>query len=162
MKTKLIYSIALVALVAAAASVSANPRHHHKGFHGGGPMSGPTEIGRVLHLAHRLEAVAAEIGLSEEQRDAIHAVVDGARPQLRDLARELRGNRDALRDASAPDSYDSAAVASLAATQGDLIERGIVLGAQVRHDVLSVLTPEQREQLEALRAERRGWGPGPR
>lgn len=161
MKTRLICSVAMGALLASG-SVLANP-WHHKGFADGGPgpMGGPPEIGMVLHLAHRLEMVADEIGLTDEQRDAIHAVVDQARPQLRDLAREMRGNRDALRDASAPGSYDPAAVAGLAANQGDLIERGIVLGAQVRHDVLSVLTQDQRAQLEALRAEHRGRGPRP-
>ncbi len=157
-KTLMIPSL-LLGLLAIAATAQANPFHRdHGGGFRGGPMSGPTEIGRVLHLAGRLEAVAEEIGLSEAQRDEIHAVVDQARPELRDLAREMRGNRDALRGASAPESYDQTAVAELAAAQGDLIARGIVLGAQVRHDVLAVLSLEQREQLQALRAERRRFG----
>ena len=157
MNKSLLISALLLGMVATAGTVQARPAHgDHGGFHHG-PMGGPPEIGRVLHLAGRLERVAEEIGLSEEQRDAIHAVVDQARPQLRDLGRELRGNRDALRDASAPDSYDAAAVESLAVTQGELIAQAIVLGAQVRHDVLALLTPEQRERLEAMRAERRGF-----
>ena len=156
MRKAYLFPFILAGAVAAAGTVQANPFHKGQGdgFRGG-PMNGPTEVDRVLQLAHRLERVAEQIGLSEEQRDAIHAVVDEARPQLRDLGGEMRANRDELREASSPENYDPGAVSALATAQGELIARGIVLGAQVRFDVLAVLTPDQREQLEALRGERR-------
>ncbi|MDJ0655526.1 MAG: Spy/CpxP family protein refolding chaperone [Xanthomonadales bacterium] len=119
---------------------------------GGGPRG-------VLGGLERIERMAGELQITDEQRDAIRAVVDGVRPQLREVFDGMRENREAIRETTFADSYDAAAVAQLAEVQGDLMAQTIVIRHQARADVMNLLTPEQRTQLAGMRAsrcERRG------
>ena len=120
---------------------------------------GPHGIEGLLHLSHHLERVAEELNVTDEQRDSIRAIIDAARPQFQEVGDSLRANRELIRTVSSPDAYDTEAVAILADEQGALVSQMVVLGAQTKVDVLSILTAEQREQLEDLREERGGrWG----
>jgi Spy/CpxP family protein refolding chaperone len=109
------------------------------GFHGRGSY-GDID-GRVERLADRLD-------LSKEQRNAMRAIVDKARPQMRDLRDRLVDNRKQLRALEREAKPDEARVTQLADAQGRAIAELIVLRTKIIGEMRGVLTDEQRSRLE--------------
>jgi Spy/CpxP family protein refolding chaperone len=96
--------------------------------------------------------------LTTEQKEAIKAIRKTTRDAMRDLRDDMHDNRRDLRDA-VEDDADMATIRNLAKNQGDQIARMIVLRAEVRNKINSVLTEEQRQQLQDMRGPGRGFGP---
>jgi Spy/CpxP family protein refolding chaperone len=97
------------------------------------------------------------LDLSSEQQDRIRGMVEAARPQLQALRGQLRDGRQTFREAHPPTDFDEAAIRAHVAAQSGVMADLAVLGAKLRADVLAVLTPEQLEQLEGMRAKRQEW-----
>ncbi|MES9947047.1 MAG: Spy/CpxP family protein refolding chaperone [Candidatus Thiodiazotropha sp.] len=97
--------------------------------------------------------------LSTEQKQVLKDIRKATRDAMRDLRDAMQDNRTELRDAMI-DNADMASIRSLAEKQGDQVTRMIVLRAEVRNKINSVLTEEQREQLQDLRWSEKGFGPG--
>ena len=147
MKHRFLLITSLMMLFAATASA-----------HPFGPGRGPERgMGSApfLRLAGMLRHVAEELGITEAQRDEIRSILEDARDEVAPLRTALRDNRDAIKAAATPESYDPAAVATLAGVHGELTTELVLIGSRVRVDIMNVLTVEQREQLEALKQERR-------
>jgi Spy/CpxP family protein refolding chaperone len=103
--------------------------------------------------ARMIDEHAEELGLDDEQRQAIRAIVDESRAEAEELHQQLRDAHKALRDLLEQESPNEAAVMKQAEKIGSL-ETAMHkhrLGALLR--VRAVLTPEQREQLTRLRDE---------
>lgn len=134
-------------LLTAGTTAMANPHHQRGDRHG--------LMGDAMKMVHRLERAAEALDISDTQMDQILSVVDSARPEFRDLRRAMRDNRKAIKEASTADQYDADQVAALAADHGELAARLIVLGSQVRHDIHSQLTTEQRSKLAEMKERRK-------
>jgi Spy/CpxP family protein refolding chaperone len=91
-------------------------------------------------IPHRL---AYRLGLSQEQRQALEAIAEKHRSDLRQLRDSISDNGRALRKAQADDPK----LQELAAAQGKAIADMIVLHKQIRAEVDKVLTDQQRERL---------------
>jgi Spy/CpxP family protein refolding chaperone len=94
------------------------------------------------------------LGISAEQRQALDAIQDKYRPQIRTLHEQISDSRDALRGMPANDPK----LGELAAQQGKAMADMIVLRKQMRAEVDKVLTDQQKAQLRDMRF-RRGDGP---
>ena len=112
--------------------------------------------GGIERLIGHLSRAADELELSDEQLDQMFAVADASRGELRDLMLHMRNNHKALRETARFENYDADAVSELAATQGDLTARMIVLGTRMRAEIMAILSPEQRSKVEAFKENRRG------
>jgi Spy/CpxP family protein refolding chaperone len=99
--------------------------------------------------------------LTEEQKLVINDIRKATRTAMRDLREEMHDNRRDLRDAI-EDNEDIETIRKLAKQQGDQVASMIVLRAEVRNKIDSVLSKEQRQQLEDMRWSGREFGPGPR
>jgi Spy/CpxP family protein refolding chaperone len=125
-----------------------------QGRHGGGHgRFGDHEGGDGLRFfEHMLPRLAEELGLSDEQLSEIQTIVDTARPKIEDSAQKLREGRETYREAIEDPTYfnEEAFRAHAEAQHSIQTELGVVVG-QAKADVFSVLTPEQREQLEEMR-----------
>jgi protein CpxP len=95
--------------------------------------------------------------LTDEQKDQLREIRKAARDAMRDARDEMRDNREALHDAMV-DNADLETIRQLADKQGDRIARMIVLRAEIRDNINSVLTEAQQEQLSDLRGPGRGFG----
>jgi len=95
----------------------------------------------------RIERMAQRLNLSTEQRDAMRAIVDKARPQMRALRDRLTDNRTQLRTLTLQGNADEARVRTLADAQGKAMADLIVLRTQMRSEMDKVLTEPQRQQL---------------
>jgi Spy/CpxP family protein refolding chaperone len=99
--------------------------------------------------------------LTEDQKGAIKDIRNTTRDAMRDLRDEMHDNRTELRDAM-EDEADMQTIRGLAKKQGEQVTRMIVLRAEVRNKVNTVLSEEQRQQLQNMRWSDRGFGPGPK
>ena len=95
--------------------------------------------------------------LSEQQREEIHAILETQREEsseLRGVTLEKRRALHAAARAEGAEGLDEEAI-RLAASELAAVEAEIVIRhARVRQRVRSVLTPEQRDELEQMREER--------
>jgi Spy/CpxP family protein refolding chaperone len=107
------------------------------------------------HVARRITpierpALREQLGLSEDQVQAIREIHARHWQSMRETARTLREARRALREMALAEA-DDAAFTAKAAEVRELT--GQVLEARVRtlQEVARILTPEQREKLRELR-----------
>lgn len=125
------------------------------GRHGGGPgRFGGEDAGHGLRFfEHMLPRLAEELGLSDEQLGEIQTIIDAARPQIEEYAEQLRDGREAYRaENDDPTYFNPESFRTHAQAQHEIqIKMGVIAG-QAKADAFKVLTPEQLEQLEEMRA----------
>lgn len=95
--------------------------------------------------------------LSEAQRKGIFRLMHAQAPLLREKARLARQARDALHETALAGVYDEARVKALSRKSAEAVAAIIELRARLRYDIYQLLTPVQRQQLDARR---RGRSPG--
>jgi len=121
------------------------PRHH--GFGQSGPGAPGPEMpfdGAPLgHLRH--------LDLSEAQQDKLFAIMHAAAPQQRAQMKAERKAHEALRALGGSPRFDEARANAAARDLGQAIAAGAVLRARIESQVLALLTPEQREQMQRHR-----------
>ena len=96
----------------------------------------------------RIERMADVLGLTEDQRDSVRAIVDKSRPQKRALRDKLTQNRKQLRALTQQGTPKESEVRALADAQGRAIADMIVLSTRIQADINAVLTQEQREKMQ--------------
>ena len=101
-----------------------------------------------------IERLAARLNVSKEQRDAMYAVVDKARPQERALRDQLIETHTQLRALKQQGTPKESEVRKLADAQGKAIADMIVLRTKVQTEIRGVLTDAQRQQLDQWREQR--------
>jgi Spy/CpxP family protein refolding chaperone len=101
-----------------------------------------------------IEHMAASLDLSKQQRDAMYAILDKARPQTRELRDRLAENHKQMRALMQQGTPKDSEVRKLADAQGKAIADMIVLHTKVRTEIQGVLTDAQRQQLEQWRGQR--------
>ena len=150
--TRLMMSLGAIALVAVPIVVLAQgpgggpadcPRGTSMGKGPGGPEGG--------HLGFLLGRVGDKIGLSDEQRSQIEAILGQERPALQSLREQARTAREEWQQSHDPGVFDEAAAQAFAASQAQLHADMMVAKMRVHSQVLAVLTDEQRAELEELR-----------
>lgn len=116
---------------------------------GPGPAGGFGLLGRGLR----------HLDLSQQQRDAIRAIVEAEQPKILELRQQLRDNRDKFRAENPPTQFNEAAVRAHAEAQAKIRTELAVVIARTRAKALAVLTPEQQAKLGELRSGReQRWG----
>jgi len=95
--------------------------------------------------------MASSLNLSKQQRDAMYAIADKARPQTRALRDRLAETHKQLRALTQQGTPKESEVRKLADAQGKAIADMIVLHTKVRTEILGVLTDAQRQQLDQWR-----------
>jgi protein CpxP len=102
-----------------------------------------------------------QLQVSDDQRSQIQSIFTDGRQTLRPLFLQLREKHAALQEAARDQPFDETLVRSQAQEIADVQARLIVARAQLRNQVLAVLTDEQKSRLSELRAERlerfRNW-----
>jgi Spy/CpxP family protein refolding chaperone len=125
---------------------------HMQGMHGcgmamgheHGPMMGHDEMfgddGEVPHALRHLQ-------LSEAQQDKIFAIMHGQAPQARELRKAMHKAHSALHELVTTGPYDDAKAKALSDSLGKALSESALLHARTHHQILDVLTPEQRQEL---------------
>lgn len=110
----------------------------------GGP-GGPGMLGRALQ----------ELSLTDAQRAEIRGTIESSRASSEPLREQLRATRRALRDAMTREVVNESEIRALSAQIAPLEAEAAVQRAHTHAAIVTVLTPDQRDELDALRAEAR-------
>jgi Spy/CpxP family protein refolding chaperone len=166
----MIAGIACIALLVAAGSLIAGEqgpggffghgqkmRGHFKGGPGGG-FGGPGGF----DITRMLDRIGEEIGLTEEQRTEIEAIVAEEQPGIEALREQMAELREQHRESMTPGEFDETAIRAFAQAQGNLATELMVSGARLKYRVYSVLTTEQQELLAQIREDRQSSRGGQR
>ena len=95
-----------------------------------------------------LARMTKSLDLNAEQQEKIKAIMDEHRTKVTPLRQSLDENRDKLRQAVKADTFDEAAVRSLAASQASAKTELMVERARMKSQIHALLTPEQRKLAE--------------
>jgi Spy/CpxP family protein refolding chaperone len=98
--------------------------------------------------------MAAELNLSDDQKQKLRALREAGAPAVRESAQRLRESRQKLRGMSPEDPGWAASVDEASRLAADAASRGVREGARMRAETWRILTPEQRTKLAALEAKR--------
>lgn len=120
------------------------------------PDGGFGDCGYKMHRGggheHHFDRLAERLELTDEQRSTVQAIVDEAKPKMREIKDQMRENRRSLRElTSQPDATDEQ-IRALADAQGTQLTELIVLRTKMRADIAATLTPEQLERFQDMRS----------
>jgi Spy/CpxP family protein refolding chaperone len=114
-------------------------------------LAGSTQ-GKNIFVMCLLSQISNRLNLSEEQREQVKDILTAEAPVVQPLVRQLFENRQDLESISAGGRFDEAEVRSIAQKQATVIVELIVVRERVKSEIYAILTPEQREKLQALHA----------
>jgi len=92
------------------------------------------------------------LNLTEAQRDAVFKIVYEQMPAMRDRMKQLRKSEEALHTLTSSNQYDDAKAKALAESVADDSAVLSLMRAQGEHKIFALLTPEQRKQVDELKA----------
>jgi periplasmic protein CpxP/Spy len=93
-----------------------------------------------------------QLGLSDQQKSQIKAILTAAHPEMQNLREQIHANSLTLRNTKPTDPNYASIVSQASQTHGSLSAQAMAQHAQVRAQVFKVLTPAQQTQLAALEA----------
>lgn len=140
MKNSIFAAIVSTVLVTASLTVAAQPPLRG-GDHGDGFA--------------RLEMLADQLGLSEQQEEAINQLLNASQLETavdRERARQIREELHALAD-----SFDAGQVQLLAEELGAITSRLTYAATAMQAEIRGLFSVEQAAQLEAMKLERAEW-----
>ncbi len=98
-----------------------------------------------------------QLDLTDDQRTQIEAITEESREWMSDQRNKMQENREQLSELMQKSPLNEAEVRKVADAQGGLKADMIVLRAQKRAKINTVLTDDQRTQLEERRGKRGGY-----
>lgn len=106
-----------------------------------------------MELKHdkRLEIMAEVLDLSEAQKQQIRDIVEQERTEMGDNKKKMCEGREQMRTLLESDTFDEAAIRSLAQSQSALRTEMLISRAKVKHQVFQLLTADQQELAEKLK-----------
>jgi len=135
---------AVFALVAAGWSGAAWAQGQAAPMRPGARLMRPLAMGTLMMPGR----IARQLGLTDQQRQDIRAVVQSHRDQMKPLVEQSRQLQRQLREAI--EANDTAAIDSLAVPLGQAQANLAKLRAQVRAEVFAKLTPDQQARAKQL------------
>jgi protein CpxP len=116
------------------------------------PMGDPPKLERGERPERNGERFLARmteaLNLSTEQQEKIKVIMEEHRNKVAPLRQSLAESRDKLHEAAKADSFDEAAVRSLATSQAATKTELMVERARMKSQIHALLTPEQRKLAE--------------
>ena len=139
--TSLVAGLVIIFLTAALVIVQAEqPGRGGSAFGGPGRSFGPGLFG--LRLAD----------LSETQREQVRAILERHETETRSLWEQQRTARSALEDSIVASPGDEGAIRQKSAELGSVDSELAVVRARMHAEVMTLLTPEQQQELQQDRA----------
>lgn len=102
---------------------------------------------RIERMQAQFDKIAAELELSESQKEQVQGIMQQNMPQMREIRRQSRDFKRELMSLD-PDSpnYDDT-VARLAEAQAELASSRVIQAAETKRAVFSVLSAEQKAKI---------------
>ncbi len=94
--------------------------------------------------------LAKELGLSKTQKVQLKTIRQQARQTVQPVVERLKQNRQAL--SAAVKAGDSAQIASLSKTQGELKGQALTIRSEAKAQIYADLTPDQRQKMDEIQS----------
>lgn len=108
----------------------------------------------VRQSVRKLVALRTELGVTEEQRAEIKAVVQAHREELVPAIKAAITRRQALREAVLADSPDEQSIRTAADELGKAVGDAAVIASRIAGEVKPILTQEQKTMLQQFHDDR--------
>ena len=109
----------------------------------------------AMPIVEQLTRTIRRLDLDDEQKAGIRIVMQDMKTEVRPIMEEMKAGHQQLRELVKAESYDEQAVAIVAEEEGKLAAERVKIASRTISEILSILTAEQREQLENMAAERK-------
>lgn len=149
----LLVVVAINGVIGAGLAYAFSPGGAHSCAQGRHAM-GPDGHDRAMDSDRMIEHMATKLNLSKEQRAAMFAIADKARPQTRALRERMAENRKQLHALMQQGAPNESELRKRAGDQGRAIADMIVLHAKIRAEMRGVLNDAQRQQIEQWHEQR--------
>ena len=122
-------------------------------------QAGPCHSARhewTSHHGHRgfeqqgMHKLMRKLDLSDQQREQVRDIMKKSRPQFQTLRTQMRDNQRRLMDINPDDPNYAAVVAQVSQANGQVMTQMIQARSQLRADMYKVLSPEQKQKLQAM------------
>lgn len=132
----------------------------NKGQHSQRGMQGMPMVEQIMRSLRRLD-------LEDEQRESIRAIMQDLKAETDPVMQKSRAVHLQLKELIKANVYDEEAITTLAVQEGDFAAERMMITSRALSQVYSLLSLEQRDELESMaaerqerRAERRAQRPG--
>lgn len=119
----------------------------NKGQHSQRGMHGMPMVEQIMRSLRRLD-------LEDEQRESIRAIMQDLKAETGPVMQKSRALHLQLKERIKADVYDEEAIATLAVQEGDFAAERMMITSRALSHVYSLLSQEQRDELEIMAAER--------
>jgi protein CpxP len=103
-------------------------------------------------------AMFHNLNLTDDQKARVKQIRESFGERTKSLREQLRAKRQELRQANDSGTFNEARATQVLTQEADLKARLMGEQFKLRQEMLTVLTPEQRTQVEQLRAQRKARG----
>ena len=113
---------------------------------------------RGMQAMPAVEAVMRAIrhlDLDAEQKEGIRGIMGGLKADVRPVMMATRENHEQLKELVKAATFNEEGVAALAEKEGNLAAERLMLTSRALSDIYSLLTAEQREELETMASKRK-------
>jgi periplasmic protein CpxP/Spy len=144
-----VLAASLLGVSATSTVMAASEAGPNDGQRGGYERHGWHREGGLSRMFERLD-------LTQEQRDKVSQIMDEGKAARQEKMKALWENRKALHEQAMAETYDAQRVQELADQQGKLRAELTVMRTETFHNIYGVLTPEQKQKLVEMKAQRKG------
>lgn len=123
------------------------------GAHGGPGLADKPVARLIQSVIGRKLILRSKMNVTDEQREKIRGIVESHKPRIVQAVKPIVTSKRALSEAVSAETTDQAAIRAACDQLGRSLGDAAVLGAQVRKEVLAVLTDDQRRLLDTFRSE---------
>ena len=131
--------------MALAQDFSGNPGN--KGQRSQRGMQGSPMVDQLMRGIRHLD-------LEDEQRENVRAIMQDLKAETSPVMQKTRAVHLQLRELIKADVYDESAIEALAVQEGDFVAERMMITSRALSEVYGQLTQEQRDELDAMAAER--------
>lgn len=148
----LIAGAAAVALLAGAGTTHAWAQRHHQG---GWSMDQGVPVERI---ERRVDRMLFEVDATADQKAKVHAIIEAAAKEIDPIRKSMSGTREQIRALLSAPQIDRAAVEAIRSRRIAAMDQISQHVTKAMEDAADVLTPEQRQKLATLDADRETHG----
>ncbi|MGK0250068.1 MAG: protein CpxP [Oleispira sp.] len=148
-KKALVIAIALPMALGSASALAFGGGNHHGGNHYGGKGGCGMQDGRK---------VFSQLDLTDAQKEQMQSMREANRDEMKSKRLEkrtaMKANHDKIQELVLASDFDENAARDLALQMSEAQIEGRVARLEKRHEMLNILTPEQKATYQTLQAER--------
>jgi Spy/CpxP family protein refolding chaperone len=100
-----------------------------------------------------MEKIAAELGLSEEQKTQVKQILEDSKARIKPLREQMIQNHETAKNLGTDGNFDEAKVNEIANQQSETMKQLFIEKEKTKARLFAILTSEQREKAKQMKEE---------